>query len=96
MNKDLTTVVEWLKGNKLSLNVAKTRAMVISTKQKEMGLTRNNEELSLKIQEEPIDNGLMTKYFDIQVDSGEARMKKLVLPLWNERKTHKRGSQKFS
>ena len=29
MNKDLTTVVEWLKGNKLSLNVAKTKAMVI-------------------------------------------------------------------
>ena len=28
--------------------------------------------------------------------SGEARMKKLVLPLWNERKKHKRGSQKFS
>ena len=29
MNKDLTTVVEWLKGNKLSLSVAKTKAMVI-------------------------------------------------------------------
>ena len=28
--------------------------------------------------------------------SGEARMKKLVLPFWNERKTHKKGSQKFS
>ena len=28
--------------------------------------------------------------------SGEARMKKLVLPLWNERKTRKKGSQKFS
>ena len=28
--------------------------------------------------------------------SGEARMEKLVLPFWNERKTHKRGSQKFS
>ena len=27
--------------------------------------------------------------------SGEARMKKLVLPFWNERKTLKRGSQNF-
>jgi len=27
MNKDLTTVSEWLTGNKLSLNVAKTKAM---------------------------------------------------------------------
>ena len=35
MNKDLTTVFEWLKGNKLSLNVAKTKAMIISNKQKE-------------------------------------------------------------
>ena len=68
MNKDLITVVEWLKGNKLSLNVAMTKAMVISTKQKERSLTRNNEELSLKIQEEPIDNVLITKYLGIQVD----------------------------
>ena len=30
------------------------------------------------------------------ISSGEARMKKLVLPLWNERKKHKRGSQKYS
>ena len=68
MNKDLTTVAEWLKGNKLSLNVAKTKAMVISTKQKERNLTRNKEELTLKIQEEPIDNVLITKYLGIQVD----------------------------
>ena len=32
MNKDLANVFEWLKGNKLSLNVAKAKAMVISTK----------------------------------------------------------------
>ena len=32
MNKDLTTIVEWLKCNRLSLNVAKTKAMVISRK----------------------------------------------------------------
>ena len=27
MNKDLTSVFEWLKGNQLSLNVTKTKAM---------------------------------------------------------------------
>ena len=32
MNRDLTTVFEWLKGDKLSLNVAKTTAMIISNK----------------------------------------------------------------
>ena len=29
MSKDLTSVFEWLMGNKLSLNVAKTNAMVM-------------------------------------------------------------------
>ena len=64
MNKDLTTIVEWLQGNKLSLY----KAMVISTKQKEKRLTRNNKELPMKIQEEPIDNVLITKCLGIQMD----------------------------
>ena len=68
MNKDLTTIVEWLKGNKLSLNVSKTKAMVISTKQKERCLAKTNEELSLVIQEERIDTVLAAKYLGIQVD----------------------------
>ena len=68
MNKDLTTNVEWLKGNKLSLNVAKTKAMVISTKQKERCLAKTNEEVSLVIQEERIDYVLAAKYLGIQVD----------------------------
>ena len=68
LSKELPTVVEWLKRNKLSLNVTKTKAMVILTKQKERYLTRNNEELFLNIQEEPIDNVLITKYLRIQVD----------------------------
>ena len=42
--------------------------MVISAKQKEKCFTRNNEELSLIIQEEPVDNVLITKYLGIQVD----------------------------
>ena len=35
MNKGPAAAIEWLKGNKLSLNVAKTKAMVIATKQKD-------------------------------------------------------------
>ena len=42
--------------------------MIISTKQKERCLTWNNEELSMNIQEELIDNVLITKYLGIQVD----------------------------
>ena len=68
MNKDFTTFIEWLKGSKLSSNVAKTKSMAISTKRKEKSLIRNNEEFCLKIQEEPIDNALLNKYLGIQLD----------------------------
>ena len=59
---------EWEVWTPLSLNVAKTKAMVISTKQKERCLAKNNEELSLNIREERIDNVLIAKYLGIQVD----------------------------
>ena len=38
LNEDLEALDNWLKGNKLSLNVAKTQSMVISTKQKHAAL----------------------------------------------------------
>ena len=68
MNKDLTTVFEWLKANKLSLYVAKAKAMVIPAKQKERYLAKNNEEFSLNIHEERIYDVLTAKYLGIQVD----------------------------
>ena len=40
MKEGLTTVIEWLKGNKLFLNVAKTKAIIVSTKQNERCLTK--------------------------------------------------------
>ena len=43
--------------------------MVIATNQKEICLAKNNEELSLNIQKERIDNVLTAKYLGIQVDS---------------------------
>ena len=43
--------------------------MVISTKQKERCLARNNKELSSNIQEERIDHALTAIYLGIQVDS---------------------------
>ena len=44
MSKYLSTVFEWLKGNELSLNIEKTKAMIITTKQKERCLANNSEE----------------------------------------------------
>ena len=50
INKDLTQVDSWLKGNKLSLSVMKTHSMLISTKPKLKALKGKNESLRLKIQ----------------------------------------------
>ena len=69
MNKDLTSVFEWLKGNRLSLDVTKTKAMAILTKQKEKWLSENSKELFLSIQEERIDNVQFTKYLGLQMDN---------------------------
>lgn len=41
MNKDLTSVFEWLRGNELSLYVTKTKAMALSTNKKEKWLSEN-------------------------------------------------------
>ena len=69
MNKDLTLVFEWLKGNRLSLNVTKAKDMAILTKQKEKWLSKNSKKLCLSIQEERIDNVQFTKYLGVQVDN---------------------------
>ena len=50
INEDLTHVDNWLKGNKLSLNVMKTHSMLISTKPKVKALKSKTGSLSLKIQ----------------------------------------------
>ena len=34
LNTDLKSLDKWLKGNRLSMNVAKTKSMIISTKPK--------------------------------------------------------------
>ena len=49
INEDLTHVDNWLKGNKLSLNVMKTHSMLISTNPKLEALKSKNEPLRLKI-----------------------------------------------
>ena len=49
INNDLKQLDTWLQGNKLSLNVAKTNSMLVSTKQKHNILKSRNEDLDLKI-----------------------------------------------
>ena len=68
INSDLTKLDTWLQGNKLSLNVAKTHSMLISSKQKHSSLKGQNKHLKLKIRDNELDVVKKTKYLGLQVD----------------------------
>ena len=55
INNDLKQLDTWLQGNKLSLNVAKTNSMFVSTKQKHNILRSRNEDLDLKIRDNELE-----------------------------------------
>ena len=69
VNEDLDHLKNWLEGNKLSLNVAKTQSMLIGsrTRLKKIGMSENPEP-ALKIGEEPISMVKHTKYLGVQID----------------------------
>lgn len=68
INNDLGRLDTWLQGNKLSLNVAKTHSMLISTKKKHEILKARNEELDLKIRDNSLDVVQKTKYLGVEID----------------------------
>ena len=55
LNEDLEALDYWLKGNKLSLNVAKTQSMVISTKKKHAALKQQTDQLNLQIHQSTLE-----------------------------------------
>ena len=69
MNSDLRKLDTWLQGNKLSLNVAKTHAMLISTKQKHNILRSQNADLELKIRDNELEVVKEIKDLGAQIDS---------------------------
>ena len=69
INEDLRYVDNWLKGNKLSLNVMKTYSMLISTKPKLRALKSKNESLRLKIHVDELEVVQKTKYLGVQIDN---------------------------
>ena len=69
INNDLSKLDTWLQGNKLTLNVAKTHSMLVSTKQKHKMLESQNEKLILKIRNKELDKVQNTKYLGLQIDS---------------------------
>ena len=69
INSDLQKLDTWLQGNKLSLNVAKTHSMLISTRQKQNILKCQNKDFDLKIRENEVEVVKKTKYLGVQIDS---------------------------
>ena len=68
INSDLSKLEAWLQGNKLSLNVAKTHSMLISTKQKHNSLKSRSEALELKLRDNELEVVQKTKYLGVQID----------------------------
>ena len=70
MDSDLWKLDTWLQGNKFSLNVSKSHAMLIPTKQKHNILrSQNADYLELKIRHNELEVVKETKYLDVQIDS---------------------------
>ena len=65
---DLKKLDIWLQGNKLSLNVAETHPVLISTKQKQNILKSQNKDLDLKIRENELEVVKKTKYLGMPVN----------------------------
>ena len=69
LNQDLKALHKRLRGNKLSLNVAKTQSMVISTKQKLAVLKSQAEQLNLHIHDKDLDGVQSIRYLGVHIDS---------------------------
>ena len=68
LNIEIRKLDKSLKGDKLSLNVAKTRSILITTKQKKKYLTTSNQALQPSIREEHVEVICNTKYLVFQID----------------------------
>ena len=68
LNEELWRLDRWLQGNKLSLNAAKTRSILITTKQKKKYLTTSNLALQPSIREEHIEVMCNSRYLGVQID----------------------------
>ena len=69
INNDLKQLDTWLQGNKLSLNVAKTNSMLVSTNQMHNILKSRNEDLDLNIRDNELEIIQKTKYLGVQIDN---------------------------
>ena len=78
-NSELIILYSWLKANKLSLNIAKTEFMVISTRQ--TFLAENCSEINIELDSQPICRVEYTKYWwpTFMVQSHQRTRQKYIL-----------------
>ena len=69
INEELSCIERWLQGNKLSLNVVKTQAMIIGSKPKIKNLNNPSTLPSFRVGGEEIDLINETKYLGVVIDN---------------------------
>ena len=69
LNEDLEHLDTWLTSNKLSLNVAKTQSMLVSTTAKRNALNVSNQNLQIKLHGTELEVVNKIKYLGVQVDN---------------------------
>ena len=68
INEDLELLDNWLKGNKLSLNVAKTKSMLICAKARRKIFNTKEDKLNLLIRDRDLESVDVIKYLGAHVD----------------------------
>ena len=68
MNDDLKSFLILVKGNKISLNAAKTYFMHICSESNPRSLNAFDEKLDLKFREDSLEGGEKAKYLGVQID----------------------------
>ena len=69
LNTGIESLDEWLKGNRLSLNVTKTKSMAISTKPKYAALRHQTEHLCLIIRDNTLVVVQSTTYLGVHINN---------------------------
>ena len=69
LNEDLSRLDAWLVSNKMSLNVAKTKSMLVSTKAKRKTLNKSNQDLQVNINETELEVVSKIKLLGVLLDN---------------------------
>ena len=68
LNEDLQRLAFWLQGNKLSLNLVKTKSPLIASDQKQKHFLESGEKLALEIRGRDIEANPHIKYLGVYID----------------------------